>query len=150
LQSALPRTITDSTPSTHCWASAYGLFSVPLALFKRGCPPRSTRRAVFPPGSSYFAAARIGCSETVFHPSAFGLGRLSAVPHLPARPNRSTYRFRGFGALPIPVPRIAARQYFLAIHVLHQDVTAVIADRMAGVALMIAHQCSSSVCCCYL
>ena len=73
LQSALPRTITDSTPSPHRWASAYGLFSVPPALFKRGCPPRSTRRAVFPPGSSYFAAARIGCSETVFHPSAFGL-----------------------------------------------------------------------------
>ena len=104
LQSALPWTITDSTPSTHRWASAYGLFSVPPALFKRGCPPRSTRRAVFPSGSSYFAAARIGCSETVFHPSAFGL-RASfrrSPPSGEAEP------------LHLPLSRMALRYRFLS------------------------------------
>jgi hypothetical protein len=39
-------------------------------------------------GGCYFAAEIIGLSETVFHPLAFGLRRLSAIRHCQVTPNR--------------------------------------------------------------
>ena len=150
MQSALPRTITDSTPSAHCWVSACGLFSAPPALFNRGCPPEYR---TFGPSLLEVATSPLhllDAARRFFIPGLLTFRRLSAVPPLLKRPNRTPPLLTDDDALPISVPHIAVRQYFLAIHVLHQDVIAVIADRMAGIALMIAHLCSSSVCCCYL
>ena len=96
LQSALPWTITDSTPSAHrwVWRTAYSpyppLFSNGVVLLEVLDARSFLQEAATSPLHVLVAARRF------FIPRLLAFGRLSAVPRLPARPNRFTSRSRGW------------------------------------------------------
>ena len=128
---------TDSTPDYPLPDPACFISSAPPALFKRGCPLSAPD--LWGPSLPEAATSPLYLLDTArrsFIPWLLAFGRFSAIRHLSMAPNH-TDALVSLCMLPIPVPRIAARQYFLAIHVCRQDVTAVIADRMAGTAIPI-------------